>query len=70
MSRKDYELIASILLELGDAGALCFDDPSDRVAIALAFAKKLKRANSRFDTRRFIEASIGTEDLEAWEEDE
>lgn len=49
MTRKDYNLIASII-------AYDMDDRDARVKAARAFARVLQRLNPRFDPRRFWDA--------------
>ena len=53
MTRKDYELIATVLRNfVGDGG-----DVIDRDKIALELSKALAQNNPRFDTKRFLFAS-------------
>jgi hypothetical protein len=53
MTRKDYELIASVLANfVGDAG-----DVIDRDKLALALASALAQDNPRFNRERFLVAS-------------
>jgi hypothetical protein len=48
MTRKDYQLIANFICS--------WVPKSAQKAAALAMASKLKEANSRFNTRKFLEA--------------
>lgn len=53
MSRKDFELIASVIR------ALVISD-SDKAHIASAFARALATTNERFDSERFVLAALGS----------
>ncbi len=64
MTRRDYVLIADVLKELGEDAAQCFDDPCDRVRIAMKFAERLGNDNPRFDTDRFMTAATLEGDIE------
>jgi len=69
MTKKDFELIASVVLETGSDGALCMDSAADRVSLAHNFAIALQKAEPRFDYERFINAATDEEDrLEASQE--
>lgn len=67
MTKKDYELIAGVIKEAGEDGALCMDDASDRVRLAMMFANKLIGTNPLFDTDRFMAAATLTGDIEEYD---
>ena len=50
MSRKDYELIATVIRSL---------EPTDRPYLAERFAEALAGTNERFDHSRFLAACVG-----------
>ena len=63
MTKKDFELIASILRNLGEfegviGSGLHFDSSVDRVAIAEWFANELAHTNPLFDREKFIKACL------------
>lgn len=68
MTKRDYVLIADVLKELGEDSAQCFDDPCDRVRIAMKFAERLMQGNERFDTDRFMAAATLAGDVEEYDE--
>lgn len=57
MTRRDYALIAEVLSALGKDAGHCFDDHTDRIAIADRFADALRLNNPNFDRSRFMEAA-------------
>jgi len=57
MTRRDYILIASVLKDIGNSAAHCFDSGHDRYAIADTFADALTRENPAFDRERFLESA-------------
>ena len=56
MSRKDFNLIASVIAN--------FSGESAGQALAIAMANALRKTNPRFDTDRFLKA-CGVEDYDA-----
>jgi hypothetical protein len=53
MTRKDYQLIASVISRLPDDGT--------RETAAIMFAKELQNENSRFKSNYFFKACLLTE---------
>lgn len=64
MTKRDFDLIARIIREVGDDGVLCMDDVDDRITLAHQFASALEKTNPRFDSDRFIAAAVSGEDKE------
>jgi hypothetical protein len=58
MTRKDFNLIASVIKKLATQKAHCFDNTVDVYRVAETFAEALQFTNSNFDKQRFIEASV------------
>ena len=64
MTKRDFELIARVVKQVGEDGALAMDSAGDRIALAEQFADALAETNPRFDRARFVEASTFAEDRE------
>lgn len=60
MSKKDYELIASVL-----RGAKAYTKPDDHVLLVGDFTNALATTNPRFDRARFIAACMGEDSFDS-----
>lgn len=54
MTKKDFELIATVVQTIGAEQDILGPRPADRIAILFAF--ELARTNPRFDRERFLRA--------------
>lgn len=63
MTKKDYQIIASVINDIISGGALCMDNEEDCRDFVRQFAEKLQAENPRFNREIFAKA-CGVEDID------